>query len=198
MPPGQRQPSSLSSCQVAGRSSFNIMWHYAKDAGRIQRVTHIMSAPSGAWARCGLLRPRRAAGRRGSAAQHSAAHRLAALTSAVGSRAPSVAPTVWPPSLAAQAPALILGQRQRQQKRGCRPDGLRLTASPRPRPNPAALAAPGSQSQAPCSFPCSPSPPRAAPAGGLPAKALSCGLRQPAPGRRFTVPQQAAERLAPR
>lgn len=187
MPPSQRQPSSLSSCQVAGRSSFNIMWHYAQVAERNQRATHIMSAPFRVWARCGLLPHRRAAGRRGCAPQNSAAHRAA--PSAVGSRAPSVAPTVWPPSLAAQAPALILGQRQRQQKRGCRPDGLRLTASPRPRPNPAALAAPGSQSLAPCSFPCSPSPPRAAPAGGLPAKSLSCGLRQPAPSRRFTVPQ---------
>ncbi|CAG76297.1 putative exported protein [Pectobacterium atrosepticum SCRI1043] len=49
------------------------------------------------------------------------------------------------------------------------PSSRRLTASPRPRPNPAALAAPGSQSPAPRSFPCSPSPPRAAPAGGLPA-----------------------------
>ncbi|MCL6375698.1 hypothetical protein EXT64_22840 [Pectobacterium atrosepticum] len=49
------------------------------------------------------------------------------------------------------------------------PSSRRLTASPRPRPNPAALASPGSQSQAPCSFPCSPSSPRAAPAGGLPA-----------------------------
>ncbi|MBA0168493.1 hypothetical protein [Pectobacterium sp. CFBP8739] len=103
MPPSQRQPSSLSSCQVAGRSSFNIMWHYAKAAERGQRVTNIMSAPFRVWARCGLLPHRRAAGRRGSAAQHSAAHRLAALTSAVGSRAPSVAPTAWPPSLAAQA-----------------------------------------------------------------------------------------------
>ncbi|MFP1787624.1 hypothetical protein [Lonsdalea quercina] len=42
---------------------------------------------------------------------------------------------------------------------------------------------------APCSLPCSPSPPRAAPAGGLPANPFTCGLRQPAPGRRFAVPQ---------
>ncbi|WP_261850225.1 hypothetical protein, partial [Pectobacterium araliae] len=53
MSPGQRQPSSLSSCYVAGRTSFNIMWHYAKAAERGQRVTHIMSAPSTARARCG-------------------------------------------------------------------------------------------------------------------------------------------------
>ena len=42
---------------------------------------------------------------------------------------------------------------------------------------------------APCSFPCSPSPPRAAPAGASPLKVFSCGLRQPPPGRRFAVPQ---------
>ncbi|CAE13651.1 unnamed protein product [Photorhabdus laumondii subsp. laumondii TTO1] len=60
--------------------------------------------------------------------------------------------------------------------------GLRSLTSPRP--NPAALAAPGSQSQAPCSFPCSPSPPRAAP-GGFPEQnktAWSCKvIRKPKP-----------------
>ncbi|RYC37109.1 hypothetical protein ACI51Z_16360 [Pectobacterium carotovorum] len=55
MSPGQRHPSSLSSCYVAGRTSFNIMWHYAKAAERGQRVTNIMSAPFNAWARCGYL-----------------------------------------------------------------------------------------------------------------------------------------------
>ncbi|MBE5223388.1 hypothetical protein IG608_18305, partial [Pectobacterium sp. A113-S21-F16] len=105
-------------------------------AERNLRATHIMSAPSTARARCGLPQQWRAAGRRGCAPQHSAAHRLAALTSAVGSRAPSVAPTAWPPSLAAQAPALILGQHQRQQKRGCRPaaSAKRLHLAPAPTP----------------------------------------------------------------
>ncbi len=51
----------------------------------------------------------------------------------------------------------------KRQPKGRSACGLRSLTSPRP--NPAALAAPGSQSQAPCSFPCSPSPPRAAPRG---------------------------------
>ncbi len=50
----------------------------------------------------------------------------------------------------------------------CRQVGLRPPLIYLPRPDPAALAAPGSQSQAPCSLPCSPSPPRAAPGGGFP------------------------------
>ncbi|KHT35590.1 hypothetical protein RD02_20280 [Pectobacterium brasiliense] len=82
-------------------------------------------------------------------------------------RARSSASTVWPPSLAAEAPASALGQHQPQSR--SRSFVTALKALPRPRPNPAALAVPGSQSQAPRSFPCSPSPPRAAPAGGLPA-----------------------------
>lgn len=80
-----------------------------------------------------------------------------------------------------------LGQRQPQSR--SRSFVTALNGFTSPRPNPAALAAPGSQLQTPYSFPCSPSPPRAAPGGGPPAKALSCGPRQPAPGRRFTVPQ---------
>ncbi|CAG76298.1 putative membrane protein [Pectobacterium atrosepticum SCRI1043] len=47
MSPGQHQTKAFSVLNVAGLSSFNIMWHYAKDAGRIQRVTNIMSAPVG-------------------------------------------------------------------------------------------------------------------------------------------------------
>ncbi|URG49847.1 hypothetical protein IG609_004600 [Pectobacterium quasiaquaticum] len=67
MPPGQRQPKPFSVLNVAGQSSFNIMWHYAQVAERNPRATHIMSAPFNAWARCGPLRQRCAAGRRGSA-----------------------------------------------------------------------------------------------------------------------------------
>ncbi|WP_426578134.1 hypothetical protein ACP179_10195 [Xenorhabdus stockiae] len=50
----------------------------------------------------------------------------------------------------------------------CRQVGLRPLLIYLPCPDPTALAAPGSQSQAPCSLPCSPSPPRAAPKGGFP------------------------------
>ncbi len=111
--------------------------------GGPQRVTHIMSAPVESWARCVLPQQRRAAGRRGSALWCGVAHR--ATPSAVGLSVPSLALTVWPPSLAALAPASAFSKHQGQQNRGCRPDGLRLTASPRP--NPAALAALGSQSR---------------------------------------------------
>ncbi|WP_145956868.1 hypothetical protein [Xenorhabdus miraniensis] len=51
----------------------------------------------------------------------------------------------------------------------CRQVGLRPPLFYLPRPNPAALAARGSHCAAlRCSLPCSPSPPRAAPAGGFP------------------------------
>lgn len=109
------------------------MWHYAKAAERGPRVTQIMSAPGRLRARCGLLRHRCAAGRRDSAPRNSEAHRFAALTSAVSSGTRSSALTVWPLSLAAQASASVLNQHQRQQKKGCWPDGLRrkgFTSSP--------------------------------------------------------------------
>ncbi|WP_232830231.1 hypothetical protein [Pectobacterium parmentieri] len=71
--------------------------------GGPQRVTHIMSAPVESWARCVLLPHRRAAGRRSSALWGGVAHRAA--PSAVDPGVPSLALTVWPPSLAALAPA---------------------------------------------------------------------------------------------
>ncbi len=56
------------------------------------------------------------------------------------------------------------------------PASRRLTASPRPHPNPAVLAVlavlAARGSQAPCSLPCSPSPPRAAPRRGPPVEHL--------------------------
>ncbi|POD90528.1 hypothetical protein BV924_22450 [Pectobacterium odoriferum] len=83
MSPGQRQTTAFSVINVAGRTSFNIMWHYAKAAERGQRATHIMSAPSTARARCGLLRLGCAAGRRGSALWRGVAH-SSQVRSAVG------------------------------------------------------------------------------------------------------------------
>ncbi|CAG75025.1 hypothetical protein ECA2123 [Pectobacterium atrosepticum SCRI1043] len=47
MPSGQHQTKAFSAKIIAGRSSLNIMWHYAKAAERGQRVTNIMSAPVG-------------------------------------------------------------------------------------------------------------------------------------------------------
>ncbi|CAQ83052.1 conserved hypothetical protein [Photorhabdus asymbiotica] len=63
-----------------------------------------------------------------------------------------------------------------------------------PRPNPAALAAPGSQSQAPRSFPSSPSPPRPPPQAGAPRLTASpAGLAGPHPAN----PRQRRRQAAP-
>lgn len=112
MPPGQRQPKPFSVLNVAGRTSFNIMWHYAKDAGRIQRVTHIMSAPVESWARCGDF---------GKGVRLAAGVRFLVRCGAqlAGSlcceyRARSSALTVWPPSLAAETPVSAFKQCQHQ------------------------------------------------------------------------------------
>lgn len=59
-----------------------------------------------------LLRPRCAAGRRGSALWCGVAHRAA--PSAVGPGVPSLALTVWPPSLAAETPVSAFKQCQHQ------------------------------------------------------------------------------------
>ncbi len=93
----------------------------------------------------------------------------------------SLALTEWPPSLAAQASASILSKHQRQHQSRSRSCVTALKGFTSPPPNPAALAAPGSQSPAPCSFPCSPSPPRAAPAGGLPLRRCLAGFTSPHP-----------------
>ncbi|AYH12173.1 hypothetical protein C5E22_21890 [Pectobacterium parmentieri] len=124
MSPGQRSPSSRSASIVAGRTSFNIMWHYAKVAERNPRVTHIISAPGRLRARCVLLQHRRAAGRRGCAPQHSAAHSSQARSAA------NIAPVLrlsrcgrppWRRWLRRQPSANINVNRTG----GCRPDGLR-------------------------------------------------------------------------
>ncbi|WP_338659289.1 hypothetical protein [Pectobacterium araliae] len=190
MPPGQRQTMALSVGHVAGRTSFNIMWHYAKAAERDPRVTNIMSAPFNAWARCGDFGKgvRLAAG--GGFVARCGAQLAGSLC--YRHRVPSLlAPMVWPPSLAAQAPASSFSkhQRQRQQNKGCRPaasaEGLHLTPAPtllhwlRPARSRRLLA----RSRARHLRPVRPPP------GASLFNVLSCGLRQPAPGRRFTVPQ---------
>ncbi|WP_044209764.1 hypothetical protein, partial [Pectobacterium odoriferum] len=103
MAPSQRQPKPFSVLNVAGRTSFNIMWNYAKAAERGQRATHIMSAPFNAWARCGDF----GKGVRLTAGVGFLARCGAQLAGSLccEHRARSSASTVWPPSLAAQAPA---------------------------------------------------------------------------------------------
>ncbi|UKE84740.1 hypothetical protein [Pectobacterium sp. PL152] len=122
MPPGQRQPQSNSDLNVAGRSSFNIMWHYAKAAERGPRVTHYV----GAGQVKGALRATSASACGwppgfGSTEQRGAQ----GFALCCEHQRASLASTVWPPSLAELAPASTFSKHQRQQNRGCRPDGLR-------------------------------------------------------------------------
>ncbi len=105
----------------------------------------------------------------------------------------SLAPRVWPPSLAAQAsvPPFSKHQRQHQhqQNTGCRPSASakRLHLAPAPTPlhwlRPARSRRLLARSRARHLRPVRPPP------GASPLTILSCGLRQPAPGRRFAVPQ---------
>ncbi|AIK15183.1 putative membrane protein [Pectobacterium atrosepticum] len=132
MPPGQRQPQSHSDLNVAGQSSFNIMWHYAKAAERGQRATHIISAPGRLRARCGYLNlsERLAAGvgflvRCGAQLARSLCCRQRHSFSAL---------TVWPPSLAALAPASTLDQRQPQSRSRSFVTALNGFTSPPPQP----------------------------------------------------------------
>ncbi|WP_233973574.1 hypothetical protein [Pectobacterium versatile] len=187
MPPGQRQTMAFSVGHVAGRTSFNIMWHYAQVAERNQRATHIMSAPFNARARCGYF----GNGERLAAGVGFLARCGAQLAGSLccEHRARSSASTVWPPSLAAQAPASAFSKHQRQQNKGCRPaasaEGRHLAPAPtllhwlRPARSRRLLA----RSRARHLRPVRPPP------GASPFNILSCGLRQPAPGRRFTIPQ---------
>nr|WED69457.1 hypothetical protein PJ912_06350 [Pectobacterium colocasium]WED69464.1 hypothetical protein PJ912_06390 [Pectobacterium colocasium] len=172
------------------------MWHYAKAAERGPRVTHIMSAPGRLRARCGLLQHRRAVGRRGSAAQNSAAHR-ASPSAANISVLPWLARCGRPPwrSWLRRQPSANINV-NRTGVVGLTASAERLYLAPAPTPLhwlcPARSRRLLARSRARHLRPVRPPP------GASLLDLLSCGPRQPAPGRRFTVPQQAAERLAPR
>ncbi|GKV82681.1 hypothetical protein PEC106664_34550 [Pectobacterium carotovorum subsp. carotovorum] len=197
MSPGQRQPKPFSVLNVAGQSSFNIMWHYAQVAERNQRATHIMSAPFNARARCGYFgNGERLAAGVGFLARCGA--QLASSLCYEPQRA-SLALTVWPPSLAAEAPALILDQRQHQPQSRSRSFVTALKGFTSPPPQPCctgcARLAVASSLLVPVLAIFAPCGPRRGPP-----RSTSClaGFASPHPADASPSHRQAAERLAPR
>lgn len=154
------------------------MWHYAQVAERNQRATHIMSAPFNARARCGYFgNGERLAAGVGFLARCGA--QLASSLCYEPQRA-SLALTVWPPSLAAQAPASAFNKRQ--QNKGCRPAASAEGLYARP----AASGCAGSQSAGSLLLPRSPaSAPRPGVAWSCKPAAPSGTVHQSVSGRRL-------------